>query len=130
LDARIVLAGLVPGEGVADPPPPAVALVEELIPAFDPRDELLATHPHLSVAGYVEYRGGDYSVTCFHEEQARFRKGDNFSCRAKELRWKTQSTGDTVDIIDAHNNQSMKVHADTIVAFTQLDKLDTAGDHK
>ena len=129
-DARILLSGLVPGNGVADPPSPAVALVEELIPAFEPDDALLATYPHPWVAGYVEYRGGDLSATCFYEDKARFRKGDNFSCRAKELRWKTQSTGNTVDIIDAHNNQTMKVRADTIVAFTQLDKLDSAGDHK
>lgn len=127
-DARILFTHLVQGKRAADPPTTTVPSLNEFITGFDPLNEVTATHPHSNVAGFVEYRGGTFSVTCYYRERVRFRTANPYECRARELRWTAQSTGNVI-ITDVNNGDRMEVKGDTTIAVTQLDKMLSAGDH-
>jgi hypothetical protein len=129
-DARIIFDGLKKGK-VAKPPAPAVARISELIPRFIPIDEGLATQQHAWVRGYIEYSGGTtFTVTCYHEDSARFTDDSEYYCRARELLFTTESITPTVTITDLNSNRSLVVKGDATIAFTQLDKDPNSHDYK
>jgi len=111
-------------------PYPEVPKVTDIVNGFTPVKEIARLERHASIAGYIVYRGGDFSVGCLYPDAATFEDDENYLCRAREIVLDTQSLSDPVEIIDTNNQKSMLVAATATVGFTHLDKVWGAGDYQ
>src|SRR5262245_27630010 len=80
-DASIEFHDIVTGQVPLQLPHPQVPHISEIVQNFEPPDEIKILRPHRSVAAYIGFSAGTFSLGCSYEAAATFENDGNYACR-------------------------------------------------